>query len=83
MSRSETHLATLRAPGALSVVFLCALTHLADRPGSPLIAEEVEEAAHLGMLMQLGIGLVQGYLLSRPLTAAALVAGPVAAEARA
>lgn len=61
---------------------LDALAQLADRLGSPLIAEGVEAAADLAALQRVGIDLVQGYLLSRPLTADGLEAASWNGKAR-
>src|SRR5258706_11889872 len=46
---------------------------LADRFGAQVIAEGVEFDNDLEALLRLGVHYVQGYLLARPMTAAALV----------
>jgi EAL domain-containing protein (putative c-di-GMP-specific phosphodiesterase class I) len=48
---------------------LDSIAHLAPRLGAQVVAEGVEELAELETITSLGIDLVQGFLLSRPLTA--------------
>jgi EAL domain-containing protein (putative c-di-GMP-specific phosphodiesterase class I) len=50
------------------------VAHLADRLGARVVAEGVEDAADLEAVTALGIDLVQGFLFSPPVAAAALVA---------
>jgi EAL domain-containing protein (putative c-di-GMP-specific phosphodiesterase class I) len=60
----------VRRRAVLDSVFL-----LGGRLGSRVIAEGVETAGELATLVSLGIELAQGFLLSRPLPAAALASG--------
>lgn len=53
------------------------LCHFSARTGTMLIAEGVETVGELRVLRELGVGFVQGYLLSRPASAADLVDRPI------
>jgi EAL domain-containing protein (putative c-di-GMP-specific phosphodiesterase class I) len=50
------------------VAVLESITTLANRFGSQIIAEGIEEAADLKVLLDLGINLIQGYMLARPMS---------------
>ncbi|MEQ1703385.1 MAG: EAL domain-containing protein, partial [Ilumatobacteraceae bacterium] len=53
------------------------LCHFSSRTGTALIAEGVETIEELRVLRELGVGFVQGYLLSRPATSGDLLDHPV------
>jgi diguanylate cyclase len=53
---------------------VASLVKLASELGSSLIVEGVEDEATLSVLRDLGVSLIQGYLLSRPLTVDQLLA---------
>ncbi len=55
------------------VAVLESILTLGRRLGSQIIAEGIETVADLEVLMQLGIQLIQGYMLARPMTAEALL----------
>ena len=44
------------------------ISTLANRFGSQIIAEGIEEAADLKVLLDMGITLIQGYMLARPMS---------------
>ena len=50
---------------------------LAHRLGMSIVAEGVEDEAELAVLVDLGVSLVQGYLLSHPLPIDDLLLGPL------
>ncbi|HEV2348756.1 MAG TPA: EAL domain-containing protein [Terriglobia bacterium] len=50
------------------VAVLESITTLARRFGAQIIAEGIEEAADLEVLLGMGINLIQGYMLARPMT---------------
>jgi EAL domain-containing protein (putative c-di-GMP-specific phosphodiesterase class I) len=50
------------------VAVLESITTLASRFGSQIVAEGIEEAADLKVLLDLGITLIQGYMLARPMS---------------
>lgn len=50
------------------VAVLESITTLANRFGCQIIAEGIEEAADLKVLLSLGINLIQGYMLARPMS---------------
>lgn len=55
------------------VAVLESITTLARRFGAQIIAEGIEEAADLEALSKLGIHLIQGYMLARPMSAQDLI----------
>jgi EAL domain-containing protein (putative c-di-GMP-specific phosphodiesterase class I) len=55
------------------VAVLESITTLAQRFGAQIVAEGIEEASDLKVLLELGINLIQGYMLARPMSAQALV----------
>ena len=58
-------------------VVLESIHHLASRTGSRLVAEGVETPEELEVLMEIGIDLIQGYLLSRNRTREELLASGI------
>jgi len=55
------------------VAVLESITTLARRFGAQIIAEGIEQASDLTTLLGMGINLIQGYMLARPMTAEALI----------
>ena len=55
------------------VAVLESISSLAQKFGAQVVAEGIEEPADLEVLLGLGIHLIQGYMLSRPLSAQALI----------
>jgi EAL domain-containing protein (putative c-di-GMP-specific phosphodiesterase class I) len=51
------------------------MAELARKVGARAVAEGVEDSADFHVVTSLGVDLLQGYLLSRPLTASQLIAG--------
>lgn len=64
------------------VAVLESITTLARRFGSQIIAEGIEEAADLEVLLGLGIDLIQGYMLARPMSIEGLLDSGVLLEGR-
>ncbi len=56
------------------LVFVRTIVELGHNLGLEVVAEGVEEAAHWEVVRDLGVDVVQGYAISRPMPAAALVA---------
>ena len=59
------------------VAVLESVMTLAHKLGAQVVAEGIEEARDLEVLLRLGIHLIQGYMLARPMSAQALVASGV------
>ena len=55
------------------VAVLESITTLAQRFGAQVVAEGIEEASDLAVLLGLGINLIQGYMLARPMATQALL----------
>jgi EAL domain-containing protein (putative c-di-GMP-specific phosphodiesterase class I) len=55
------------------VAVLESITTLAQRFGAQVVAEGIEEAADLEVLLGMGINLIQGYMLARPMSTQALL----------
>jgi EAL domain-containing protein (putative c-di-GMP-specific phosphodiesterase class I) len=55
------------------VAVLESITTLARRFGAQIVAEGVEEAADLEVLLRLGINLIQGYMLAKPMSVQSLL----------
>lgn len=64
------------------VAVLESITTLAHKFGSQIIAEGIEEPADLEMLLGLGIDLIQGYMLARPMSLDSLIDSGVLLEGR-
>jgi EAL domain-containing protein (putative c-di-GMP-specific phosphodiesterase class I) len=64
------------------VAVLESITTLAHRFGSQVIAEGIEEAADLEVLLGLGINLIQGYMLGRPMSIDGIIDSGVLLERR-
>jgi len=55
------------------IAVLESITTLAQRFGAQIVAEGIEEPADLDVLLGLGINLIQGYMLAKPMTVQSLI----------
>ncbi len=55
------------------IAVLESIATLAHRFGAQIVAEGIEEAADLDVLLGMGINLIQGYMLAKPMTVQSLV----------